>query len=221
MDLTKWSYHSRLWKGFFYWKNISRLFDEWYYIEKDGGINMKKIICGFILIICFFLLAGCGKENKARETAEDYMDAVKNGDDYEDLYLDEGFIDLFSYEYLKTLDPPKEKDTRTVEYDFWEEFYKDETDTLFPTFDEYKQSYLDTEDTLEREYEILQDDNEILEYWDGESYKEIHKFLYNVEIADEFGQKLYKKAEITVEMGLVEEGEDYKDGYVITDVYLR
>jgi hypothetical protein len=39
--------------------------------------------------------------------------------------------------------------------------------------------------------------------WDGKSYKTIYTLLYNVEIANEAGEKIYKKAEITLSPDLV------------------
>lgn len=74
-----------------------------------------------------------------------------------------------------------------------------------------------------KDYEIIKDTDQEFEYWDGESYGKNFTLLYNVEIADEDGQKLYKKAEFTVEEGLVygDSIDDFVDGYKITDITLR
>lgn len=116
---------------------------------------MKKLI--FIATLLF--LAGCGPEGNAKNVAEDYMDSVKNGEEFEAMDAAEGFIDVFDYEYLKT-----EK----------------------------------------------AEDN-------------VYTFLYNVEIANGIGQKLYKKVEITVERDsyLNSDTDAYIDGYVISDIYIR
>ena len=180
---------------------------------------MKKLIA----LILILFLAACGGENEAQTTAEDYMDAVKNGNEFEALEATEGFIDVFGYEYLQTLNSSEEKKTRVLSYSLWESLYGDKTDPLYPTFEEYKEAEIETQKSLDRNYEIIKDDDESLEYWDGESYYNVYEFLYNVEIANELGDKIFKKAEITVEEGLVwdESKEDYVDGYVITDIYLR
>lgn len=144
------------------------------------------------------------------------MDDVKNGEEEKNLDIGvEGFIDVFDYEYLKTLDSEEEKDTTTFNYSSWEMSYKDE----FSTYEDYKE----TNREIFADYEVLVDNAYELELWDGESYNNVFKLLYNVEIANELGEKLYKKAEITVKEGLVRNkaDTDYIDGYEITDIYLR
>jgi hypothetical protein len=177
---------------------------------------MQKILV-FILIGVFILVtSGCGAENKASNIVEDYMNAVKQGNDI-DSYLEtgvDGFIDVFEYESLKTLEAPKEKDTISFEYDFWKEFKSDNTDT----FADYKR---ETKEIFP-EYEIIEESTEYLEIWDGKSYKDINMFLYNVTLANAKGEKLYKKVEFTVEYSeFVWDGEDFIEGYHITDIYIR
>lgn len=171
---------------------------------------MKRLLFFSVLL---FVLVGCSGENTAKGIAEDYMDAVKLGNEYDQMEAREGFIDVFDYEYLQTLEVPEEQDTRNYDYDFWEDYYSDE----YSTYTDYKNYYKDLYD----DYEIIHEDDRNLELWDGKSYKEIHRFLYNVEIANELGEKLYKKAEITVEPGLYWNGEEHLEDYVITDINLR
>jgi hypothetical protein len=185
---------------------------------------LKKLV---LAIVAILFLSGCGSEDRAKKTAEEYMDAVKQGDEYAGLEAEEGFIDVFNYEYLQTLDEYQEKDTRELTYDLWDSIYGDDPDALYPTFEDYKKAEFESieimQESKDTKYEILQDDSQTLEYWDGESYYDVYTFLYNVEIANEAGQKVYKKAEITVEEGLVKDKkkDEYVDGFVIAEVYIR
>ena len=178
------------------------------------------------VLLAILFLSGCGSENQAKKTAEGYMNAVKQGDQYEAFDADVGFIDVFDYEYLQTLEESQEKDTTGWTYEMWESVYGDASDPLYPSFESYKESeleYIESQSASGKKYEVIQNDNQALEYWDGESYNDVFKFLYNVEIANETGQKVYKKAEITVKEGLVrdEKKDEYVDGFVITEVYIR
>lgn len=171
---------------------------------------MKKLLLAAVILV---LLAGCGEDGNAKDVAEDYMDAVKVGDDFDQMEASEGFIDVFDYEYLQTIEVPEEKNIINLNYDSWENYYTDE----YASFYDYKQDYKE----IFEGYEIVFEDDYTLDLWDGESYKEIHKLLYNVEIANELGEKLFKKAEITVEPGLYWNGEEHLEGYTITDIYTR
>lgn len=174
---------------------------------------MRRIIAIILLII----LAACSNPEKdAQRAAENYMDAVKMGDEYNDHIKTgtEGFIDVFDYEYLQTLDAPKEKKTVSTTYEFYNDVFSDR----YKTFAEFKE----TEKEIYDDYEILRDDDTVIEFWDGESYKDIHKFLYNVEIANGLGEKIYKKAEIEVEMWFdFDEDDERIDMYKVRDIYLR
>lgn len=164
---------------------------------------MKKVL---LVVAMVLLLTGCNNsEDNAKQTAEDYMDAVKNGNEFENIDLIEGFIDVFNYEYLQTLETEKVKDTITFDRNAWEMSFQDE----HPTFEDYKNNNKE----LFSDYEVLTDNDNELEIWDGETYNNIYTLLYNVEIANEQGEKIFKKAEITV--------KEFEDDYVITDIYLR
>jgi hypothetical protein len=176
-----------------------------------------------VLLLALLFLSGCGSENEAKKTAEGYMDAVKQGDEYEGFKAAEGFIDVFNYEYLQTLEESQEKATTERTYEMWESLYADDPEALYPTYEDYVKDDLELIKSTGDKYEIIQNDTEALIYWDGESYYDVYTFLYNVEIANEAGQKVYKKAEITVEEGLVKDKkkDEYVDGFVITEVYIR
>ncbi|MEN2464708.1 hypothetical protein [Ornithinibacillus sp. JPR2-1] len=171
---------------------------------------MKRLI--FIAIV-LLLLTACGSENGAKKAAEGYMDAVKVGDKFDAFKASEGFIDVFDYEFLQVVDKQEIQDTRTIDYDFWKDYETEYYDSFLDYKDYYKELY--------DGYEILEDNDDELILWDGKSYYDVYTLLYNVEIANGKGEKLFKKAEITVEEGIYWDGDDYKDGWIITDVYLR
>lgn len=152
------------------------------------------------------------------------MDAVKNGEEFKELYSAEEFIDVFDYKYLKTLEDNKEKRTSKTTYEDWKSLYEKDPDLIQPTFKEYKDSIIESfESDTKKDYQVVENTGSVLEYWDGESYINNFVFLYNVEIANEEGQKLYKKAEITVKQSYIlnEETEEYEEGYIISDITLR
>lgn len=181
--------------------------------------------------VCFVLIIAVGfgvykfaiaEESKAKRAVDGYLEAVKNGDEFRAIRSDNVLIDVFEYDFLKELDPPKEKKTmRIADKEMWEVLYGDkEGDERLP-FGLYKRDELEKYKEEYEDLEVTKDEPDVLEIWDGESYVEAYRFLYNVEIADEVGQKLFKKAEITVENSSYWTGEEFKDGYVVTDVYLR
>lgn len=63
------------------------------------------------MLLGILILSGCSssEEKEAKETAEAYMEAVKNGDEFLTIFSSEEFVDVFDYEYLKTLDSQKKK----------------------------------------------------------------------------------------------------------------
>lgn len=188
---------------------------------------MKKIIWPVLLGI--LLLSGCSsdEEKEARETAESYMEAVKNGDEFEDIYSAEEFADVFNYDYIKTLEDHKEKWTFKTTYEDWKKTYESSPETYYSSFDEFKEAELQTIDSYQtldiKDYQVIKNTDTVFEYWDGENYKYSYTFLYNVEIANEEGQKLFKKAEITVESGASynKDKDDYEIGFLISDITLR
>lgn len=171
---------------------------------------MKRIIFALALLL---VISACGDESGAKKTAEGYMDAVKMGNDFDQMEALEGFIDVFDYEYLHTISVNEVEDTLSISYERW----KDHESEQFASFIDYKDYYKE----LFNGYEVIKDDNEELILWDGEEINKIFTLLYNVEIANEAGEKLFKKAEITVEEGSYWDGDNIQDGWIITDVYLR
>ena len=177
---------------------------------------MRKIL---LLILIPILLVGCSnEESKARDTVEKYLKALKMGEDV-DLYLDtrEGLIDVFDWEYLRSLEVDQIKDTRSYDREYYEMFEKD----FFDTFDDFKENEIEWFSRSHDNFEIIENSYDRLELWDGESYIDNHKFLYNVELANELGQKLFKKVEFYVEFDHIYYNGDFVEGYVIKDIYIR
>jgi hypothetical protein len=188
---------------------------------------LKQIIWPVLLGI--LILSGCNssEEKEARDTAEAYMEAVKNGDEFKEIYSVEEFIDVFDYKYLKTLEDNQEKRTSKTTYEDWKALYEKAPDIIQSTFKEYKENKIESLELdnkyTNKQYQVVKNTGSVLEYWDGESYTNNFVFLYNVEIANEEGQKLYKKAEIAVKQSYIlnEETEEYEEGYIISDITLR
>ena len=177
---------------------------------------MRKLL---LLILIPILLVGCNDgESKAKKTVEKYLEALKMGEDV-DLYLDtrEGLIDVFDWEYLRSLEVDQIKDTRSYDRDYYEMFEKD----IFDTFQEFKDKEIERFSLVHDNFEIIENSYDRLELWDGESYIDNHKFLYNVELANELGQKLFKKVEFYVEFDHIYYNGDFVEGYVIKDIYIR
>ena len=177
---------------------------------------MRKIL---LLILIPILLVGCSnEESKARDTVEKYLKALKMGEDV-DLYLDtrEGLIDVFDWEYLRSLEVDQIKDTRSYDREYYEMFEKD----FFDTFDDFKENEIEWFSRSHDNFEIIENSYDRLELWDGESYIDNHKFLYNVELANELGQKLFKKVEFYVEFDHIYYNGDFIKGYVIKDIFIR
>lgn len=152
------------------------------------------------------------------------MEAVKNGDEFLNIFSTEEFVDVFNYEYLKTLDSSEEKVIDGYSLKEWESIYGNSS--VYSSYEDYRiqeRKHVESLIGAGKKYEIIKDTDYEFEYWDGESYSNVFTLLYNVEIANEDGQKLYKKAEFTVEEGLVygDSIDDFVDGYKITDITLR
>lgn len=185
-------------------------------MDKRIGIIFISLVA-LMLSINIFTSFG-GEERQARKTVEKYMDAVRKGEEFDAIKTLEGFYDVFDYEYLRTLDVRQEEDTTRFSRDHWEFAYKE----TFPTWQEFKEYEIDVYKSNWDTIKIIKDTDEELVIWDGESYYNVYVFLYNVEIANEFGEKIYKKAEFTVEPGTYfDESNELVDGWVITDIYLR
>lgn len=188
------------------------------YDKKHQGETLVRKI--WFIPVILLLLAGCtdSKESLAKDTAEAYMEAVQKGEDFEEIsYTADTFHDVFDYEYLKTIEERKYKYTILITYANWESMHEDGKIPEYNTYEKYK----DYQKNNFENYKVLVDNDEYLELWDGESYKYDYVLLYNVEIANEEGEKIYKKAEISLEDWFVIDGDDVEETYRIDDITLR
>ncbi|PAV30243.1 hypothetical protein CIL05_07180 [Virgibacillus profundi] len=166
----------------------------------------KLGIVGTVLVaIGAFLFMNISSKGVAKNFAEDYMDAVKNGEDTSDFISrsEEGFIDVFDYDYLKEVEMEQEKVIMSLNYEDYEilQEYGEKND--FDSYDEFKKHYKD----LFSDHEIIRESDMSLELWEEGEFKDRYSFLYDVTIANGLGQKIYKKAELTVEKNVLGEHE--------------
>lgn len=195
-------------------------------VEIDKNENKKKkkqsvwvkIIIGMVIILVGYYIYNTffNPSSQAKRDVEKYMQLVKNGGDSHE-YIGigvEGFIDVFDFKYLDTLEIEQEKDIYTYNYDDYEIMKKNSDDPMYDTYDSYKEYWKDSHDNDE-DYEIINDDYGIYEVWKKGDYKDKHKFLYNVTIANGAGQQIFKKAEITMEKRSID------DNYKVIDIYMR
>ncbi|AAU85050.1 hypothetical protein BCBBV1cgp2 [Bacillus phage BCASJ1c] len=168
--------------------------------------RVKKYI--LIIVATALMLVGCNNNSEAKDIAESYMDSVRNGEDFELIITSEyKFIDVFEYDYLRTLDEVRREDS----LEFSREVYD-----LFRELGEYEEhpTYEDHKEAMKVEFhdhEILEDDNDTLILWNRDGWVEDHTLLYDVVVADEEGNKIYKKAEIIVSFL---EGEDRQSEFI-------
>ena len=181
-----------------------------------GGVNLRKGILLFFILV--MMLTGCSNtEDQAKKVVDQYLQAVHDGDEvyrYLDVGL-EGLIDVIDFEYLRALETEEIKDTREYDMDFYRRVLADEYDT----FKEFREEQID----IHSDYEVLENSVDTLILWDGESYVDNHRFLYNVELVNAAGEKLYKKVEFYVEEDLVRDkiGDEFEEGYTIVDIHIR
>jgi len=163
---------------------------------------MKKATLLLILLLILSLTA-CGTESEGKKVVEGYLNEVKDGektDDYITFDVDR-FIDVFEYEFISAEEIEDEKNTLLYSRYSWEIY-----DAGYETFEKYKEYVKGRENS--KGLEVLSDNDDLLELWKDGEYKTVYKYLYNVTIANEGGEKLYKKIDFEVSDGHFEEVED-------------
>ena len=164
---------------------------------------MKKIVA-FILIL---FLAACGSgEKKAQGVAEDYMDSVKKGEEFKAILSDTRFTNLFNYDHLKTTSEEEIKDALEFSKVLW-----DLDNEGYESWEKYKEAMIQEYD----DYEIVEETDDYFKLWNGESTYNEYTFLYDVETTNDEGQKIYKKADITVRYNPESTVEELQDGYIL------
>jgi hypothetical protein len=189
-------------------------------------VKMKKLI-GIIITIAVFIIGISGftlldKESAAKRDVNKYFEAMRNGDqDTAINYLStetDNLLDVFNYDYLSTLEendlPVK---TTMTGQEFIDSEYLKEQYSTFPKYKKFiKESFGNNNNY------VVEDEGDSISYYKkGETVKE-YVFLYNMEIANGAGEKIYKKVEFTLQWTDKRwNGEDFEKGYEITDITIR
>lgn len=175
-------------------------------VVNEGGKSLRKLL---VVLVLGILIACSNSQDEAKKTVDGYLEAVHDGGDIYD-YISIGtdsLIDVIDYEYLRALEAEEIKDTRTYDIEFYEDVVSDSYDTYQDFKEDQKEMYDD--------YEVITETYDNLILWDGESYVDNHKLLYNVELTNELGQKLYKKVEFYLEYS------SYDEKYIIEEINIR
>jgi hypothetical protein len=188
---------------------------------------MKKLIGISIVIVILAIglmgFMGTGQtETAAKKDLEKYFSAMSKGDqDTAENYLSIGtdnLLDVFEYEYLSTIEENDLPVTNTMSFEAYNnsEYIKKE----YPRWKDYK-NYIKDAFGNNESYVVEENSNEITYYKKDETVKE-YTFLYNMEIANGGGEKIYKKVEFTLEWTDNRwNGEDFEQGFEIVDITIR
>lgn len=177
---------------------------------------MRKIftlILSIMLILLFLSACGGQSEGNAKKTVNNYLSLMKKGDTYEASKLLDGndsLIDVFNYKYLDTIrEEDIEKEISVSRVDF-ENMKSNGYES--GTWEEYKEkmSNLYTCDKCDVE---LYDGS--IRITDGSRTHKRYTLLYDTEIANGLGNKLYKKVEFKVEW------DDVYDEFKIDSIKVR
>ncbi|WP_462410491.1 hypothetical protein [Neobacillus sp. Marseille-QA0830] len=190
---------------------------------------MKRILLLVCLVFIFFL-AGCGgsqSESKARDTVENYLELKKNGDLSSSEYIrytSKDLIDVFNYKYLNTLKDTEEKYTESDNKDEFEAFYalQPNDSQTNPTWEQY----------VDRIHDKFGDDDNYFVSENGDSIEvtsnkdntKSYTFLYDMEIANMGGSKIFKKVEFDVDYDYTlwdSDKEKYTEGFLISAIRIR
>ena len=171
---------------------------------------LNKVLVGLFLV---FILVGCSsgaanepeveeenQEGVAKERLEEYLEFMKVGDlENAKKYLatTDNFLDVFNYTYLDLLEeylvPEK---TTVLRSEFLEnkELQKEHKNWVYMV-DHYRNS---------DEYETFTSNDKygsigVLIYWKEGTGDQAYKFLYDMEIANGLGNKIYKKVEFDLQ----------------------
>jgi hypothetical protein len=191
-------------------------------MKKLMGISILIIVVIMLIVGVMGFMSVGQTETAAKKDLEKYLALMQKGDqDTAENFLSFGvdnLIDVFNYKYLSTLDENDLPVTNTMTFEAYNnsEYIKKE----YPTWKQYKNFIKNTFGNVEG-YVIEDNRSEITYYKEGETFKE-YTFLYNMEIANGGGEKIYKKVEFTLEWTDNRwNGEDFEEGFEITDITIR
>jgi uncharacterized membrane protein YvbJ len=147
-------------------------------------------------------------EAKAKNIVNKYLEASKNGEStyaYKKSNVDD-FINVLDYKFINVKDKKQKPKILTIDYDLWEEFYKDQ----YSTFTEFADSMIALYKTNANS-EVLKKGPFTVEIKTGELYDEL-TLLYDLEVTNKLGQKIYKKVYFIVN------NDNAEDKFEITSI---
>ena len=156
-------------------------------------------------------------ESTAKNTVEVYLKLMESGKVEEaskHLDTDENLIDVFNYEYLDTLNEEDLNKEFFVTKEIYEGDNNEETqlEKDYGTWEEYQQ-YVNKNFGDKEKFETkINEDSVFIKELD--SYKS-YVFLYDMEIANNYGEKLYEKVEFSTEW------DTTLQKFYITKIYIR
>ncbi|MDP5277159.1 hypothetical protein [Chengkuizengella axinellae] len=173
----------------------------------------------FISIISIVVILGASTfiylnyfttEAKAKNVVNKYLSAINKGEstyDYKSIGVDD-FINVLSYDYLRT--QLETKEPVTIDYDIYE-FNESYFSEVYDSFDDFKETMKIIYRSNEG-YSIRRDSDAWFTLETGEFYDE-YRLIYDVELTNGLGQKIYKKVYFVV-------NNDNSDGnFEITDLF--
>ena len=185
----------------------------------------KRIFLFILLAVIISLMFGCsdiGSENKAKKDVDNYLHAMKTGDiSTSEMYLRDvdNFINVLGYTYLRSNEVELKKNI----VEWWKYTYDDSPHLQdeYGTWDEFLE-YLRVTYGNSDTHEIINDNPMFFTAWKIDDYVEVYEFVYDMEITNGLGQKVYQKVYFTTEWTDMRwNGEDFEDGFVITNINIK
>jgi hypothetical protein len=168
---------------------------------------MKKLL---IILLSSITLTACSENSEPEIVVTTYLDDLVDGEANYDLYSGDELQGITDYELTGSEELDQKKKTLLYTSENWELVSTKD----YNSFDEFKAAQKEQFTS----YEILQDDANNLELWDGESYSEVFKYNATVDHTDGGQQDV----ELIVEGATVDSGNgEPEDGYVIREVNIQ
>lgn len=183
--------------------------------RKNPITKKSKRIIGFVAVLAMLLVGYYAysqyftKDAKVVSVVNAYLEASKNGESTYDFkkYGVDDFINVLNYKYLRITNTEEHPKIVNYTYDFWEEYMKD----IHSSWLEFKKFNLEIYGGKEG-FEVLANDTKELEFKTGDYYDE-YILLYDVELTNGLGQKIYKKVYFRVN----NDNSDKK--FVVSDIF--
>lgn len=176
--------------------------------RRQRRLAMGMLLAGVFLLASAFVWHYFSEEQKARRAVVAHLEAIKTGkgNPYETSDVLEIFVNVLDYKYLNTLraeevpDPPSTRDRDDYERTF-------AGTGLFQSYENYLEWVLETYGDR-----AFRDGDRVIVLSDKTHYE--FAFLYDVEVTNRIGHRLYKKFVFEVHPSRLN-----RYGYVIVDYY--